>query len=330
MNEPVGLNVKFPILSVSFVLAFFLWIVVKLIAPANVRYEQVPVIPFNADNIDKSLIIEPPDKVGVEISGPEDVLADAVEDVTKRGVVAAYVDLTNAHPGDDDYPLRLTYAKQDLPYKVSLVYPTLSVNITRRLVEQFHVTTEQAGQIPQELGLITNGLTPEPSTITVNGPATAVREVKEVRALVDLSQVTGSTALPIGLEALDDKGQSVSDVTITPNTISVAVGVAPADQSETVIVDPMLGSPPVGYSVVDRWVEPNMIAVEGAPDALAKVHRIPTKPIDLKNVTSSTTLEVPLDVPADVKSYSVQKVKVHVTIEPNSVAGSAPQTVSGP
>jgi YbbR domain-containing protein len=330
MNEPVGMATKLPMMLVSLLLSFGLWMYVQVTQPANVRYVKVPVQPFNVENMPKNLIVGRLDKVYLEVSGTDDVLSTAIDDIDNKGMVTAYVDLSSAHVGVDDYPLKLSVAKRDLPYKVSCD-KTLSVNIDQKLDVKLPITVEEIGQISPGKDLAFNGATAEPSLAHVEGPINAVRAVKKLRAFLDLSMVDSSSVLLVHVEPLDDHDQAVQGVTVEPDRVGVSVAVAPAPLTSSVLVDPvMTGQPAIGYTVTDFSVEPNQLAIQGAPDVLARIRKIRTRPIVLSDLRATTSFEVPLDLPPNVKSYSVQRVRVRVTIEPKTTSGTADQSISGP
>jgi YbbR domain-containing protein len=328
MTEPAGLGVKTLSMAVSLLLALMLWAYVKSTKPLNVHYLKVPVQGFNAENMPKNLIVGRLGTAWIEVSGPEDEFDTAIDDITNKGLAAVYVDLSTAHVGTDVYPLRLTLARRDRPYKVALSDRTMSVKIEQRDQVTFPVTIEESGQISPDRNLAFNGATAKPSMVTASGAIDAVRFVKKVRALVDLSPVDSSAVLPVRLEALDERDQPVQGVTLDPDTISIAVGVAPASLTKTVLVEPVItGQQAVGYMVTEFTVEPNQVAVQGPPSLLARTSKVQTRPIAINDLRTSTSFEVPLSMEAGLKSYSVQTVKVRVNIAPKANVGGAPQTV---
>ncbi len=332
MTQPAGIGVKALFFSVSLVLATLLWGYVKGTQPLNVRYAQVPIQLLNSGGLPANLIIGSlvPDKAWIGVSGPEDILPDALNDIENRGVAAAYVDLTGAHAGTDEYPLRLA-VKRGLPYQVSLQDESMKVTIEQKDDVKLPITVEESGQIPPEKDLAFNGATPTPSIATVSGPIGLVRMVKKVRAFLDLSKVDSSANLPIKLESLDERDQPVTGVTLNPDTISLAVGVAPAPLTKSMLVEPVIsGHPAMGYTFTEYSVEPNQVAIQGPSEDLARLSKVRTRPIVINDLRATTSFEVPLDLPSNLKSYSVQRVRVRISIEPKATSGSANQPITVP
>jgi YbbR domain-containing protein len=331
LNAPVGFRTKAPVMAVSLLLSIFLWVGLQFTQPQNVRYLKVPIQPYNDEAVKGKLVIGKLDKAWVQVAGTDDLLQGAIDDIQNKGIVAVYVDLANAHVGTDDYPVHITQINQKLPYTVTLSDSTTSVTIEQKDSRDLPLTIEETGQIPADSNLMFDKASAEPAVVKVEGPSSAVRLVKKVRTFLDLSQVGSSTALPGITEALDENDQQVQSVTLTPSTVRILVALAPAAQSESVIVEPVWkGHPAMGFAVTDYSVEPNQIAVQGAPDVLARLRKVSTKPIILDGLRASTTLDVHLEMPPQVKAYSVQTVRIRIVIEPQTIPGGGTPSVSGP
>ncbi len=330
MNEAVGLRAKVPMMAASLVLSFLLWAYVQIIQPANVRYLNIPIQKFNDDESLKGFVVGKLKTASIQITGPDDVLSSAMDDINKRGMVAAYVDLSDAHPGVDNYPLHLSLARHDLKYTVTLEDLTTQVEIQRRGTRTVPIDIDPAGQ-PADKNLAYDGATASPSVVEISGAADAVRQVKSVKVILDLSQISSSESVPETPEVVDDKDQPVDGVSISPQTVRIAVGMAPAPQSETVLVSPVInGQPAVGFTVKNISVMPNQVAVQGPPEVLSKMRTVPTKAIGINGLTASAVYQVPVELPMGAKLYSAKTVKVRVTIEPVGTSSSSSRPITVP
>ena len=329
MNEPVGLKAKVPMMAASLVLSFLLWGYVQIIQPANVRYLNIPIQKFNDDSL-QGFVVGKLKTASIQITGPDDVLLNAIDDINNRGMVAAYVDLSDAHPGIDNYPLHLSLAKHDLPYTVTLEDATTQVEIQRRGTRTLPIDIDPTGQ-PADKNLVYDGASASPSVVQVSGAEEAVRQVKSVKVLLDLSTISSSGSAPGTPEVVDDKDQPVDGITVSPQTVEIAVGMAPAPQSETVLVSPVInGQPAVGFTVKNVSVMPNQVAVQGPPEVLSKIRTLSTKAMSISGLTASAVFQEPVEVPAGAKLYSAKTVKVRVTIEGQGATSSSSQPITVP
>jgi YbbR domain-containing protein len=336
MTSPVGFAAKAPVMGVSLLLSMLLWIVIQINQPPGFQYQEVNISAVNFEKYESRYLF--PKGLGsvlVRIDGPQDQLTDdsSAQKALRESKVYVYVDLNDAHPGTDRYPLNIVY-RHDSQFTFTLEKPTLEVHIDQSLIRHLPVTVDTTGQIPSFLNIVYDGATADPSSVVIQGPASAVSRVKSIRALLDLSAVTAtpSSYPEVILEPLDENDNPVpdEDLTVSPQAAKIVPSVAPAPQSETVLVEPIMnGHPAMGFSVTDFSVEPNQVAIQGSPDILAKLRKVSTKGISLDGLRASTTFDVPLELPPGVKTYSAKTIRVRVVIEPHS-GTSAPQSVSGP
>lgn len=91
---------------------------------------------------------------------------------------------------------------------------------------------------------------------------------------------------------------------------------------KVVKVKPVLvGKPARGYMVLEDQVtvEPGTVEISGTKEAVSKVHKLPTYPVDVSGLRDSVRHDVRIQSP-DVPylKLAVQKVTVHVPIKPRS------------
>ena len=319
MNEEPGIRMKAPMLVVSVCLSLLLWVYVQISQPQGTQTTFVDIGTLGADQFADHYIL--PESLGtaqVRIDGPQDQLDDAkaLDRVLKSCRLSVFVDLTGATVGNNLYPLHIQFLKSQ-GFKFTLVQKSVLVDIQRLVKRTLPVTIDPTGQIPEEFNLAYNGATSTPGTITIQGSASAVNQVKRIRVLLDLSHITDKDLFG-SPEPLDEGDRPVPSVDVTPEVVKLLASVAPASQSQTVLIQPLMkGHPALGFAVTDFSLEPNQVALQGTPEVLAKLKTITTKPINIDGLRASATFEIPLELPVGVKSYSVRSVRVHVTVEPS-------------
>jgi YbbR domain-containing protein len=153
--------------------------------------------------------------------------------------------------------------------------------------------------------------------ISVTGPASAVEQVVSAEVRLYLSDERDPVTRNLRLYPVDGEGNTISGVTITPETISVTVDVQPREDFREVFVTPnIVGEPASGYVIYRIDYEPQTILVSGRPTALEQIPgTIATAPIDLTGQTSSFSRTVSVQLPEDVFLPTEQNVTVSVEID---------------
>jgi len=332
MTEPVGLVTKLSMMLVSLLLSFGLWMYVQYTQPEGWGTKDVPIAAVNTESESSRYVFPDLGYAAVRVDGPQDQLKDeaSINKVLKDNRVTAWIDFTGAQPGVHNYPIRLSWL-HDSAFTFSLIKNIMAVDIEPRLMRRLPVSIDATGEIPRELNLSYDGASADPNVVLIDGPTTAVRRVKRVRAFLDLGTVGEGGTTEVSLDTLDENDQPVTGVTVSPQAVTIKPKVAPAAQSTTVFVEPIFqGHPAIGYAMTDYSVEPTEIALQGPPELLANLRRVSTKPISLDGLRSTTTFEEALQVPPGTKSYSTQSVKVIVTVEPSKSSPVANPSVAGP
>ncbi|MCS7301296.1 MAG: CdaR family protein [Fimbriimonadales bacterium] len=234
---------------------------------------------------------------------------------TRADQIRAYVDLRNARPGENRLPLRLEYpADWRDALTVTAERPVARVALEPRLSRQFPVRVNLTGA--PELKEVLAEAIPEPSSIRVSGAASQVRRVRAVQVNFDLTGLQGDLELELAPTPLDDNGEPVLNVQLTPAEVRLKVRLIPQPTSKTVPISPRLEDlPPFPYRVIWFSVEPVTVQLRGSPTRLAQINVIETAPISLRNKTRDAEIRVPLKAPAGVQIVNAQEATVRVRIQ---------------
>jgi YbbR domain-containing protein len=242
----------------------------------------------------------------------------SVMDLLKVDEINVWADLSGLGPGTHTVELRPEIARQARIVDIS--------------PSQVRVTLEERAQRQVPLhAVITHdpplGFTysaPEFSGVTLNqvlvsGPASKVDQVAAVNVEIDLTQQRNPYEGDLKAVAVTAEGTVVSDVTLEPGTVHVAVSISRRDDVQEVRIRPnLIGEVPDGYVLSAVTIDPQAALVSGTPDALAVLpDLLDTNPIDLNNKTASfeQTVSVPLD---DTSLVLLTAQTVTVSVEINA------------
>ena len=230
--------------------------------------------------------------------------AQTVASSRRSDDVIVRADLRGLGPGTHIVPLEVTVASSQTEEQLRLVAQTQPAQITveLELKESFQKPVEIViSEIPP-VGYTNDMPVPDIFQVLVSGASSVVSEVVSVRGLLDLSNDRNPIESDIRLYAIDADGNRVEDVTIEPQTASVAVNITRRDDVKQVSVRPniLVGTQPEGYTLSTFSYEPQTIFIGGAPEQLEVLEdTFLTIPISLQDRTSDFEVVVPVQLPDD-------------------------------
>lgn len=234
---------------------------------------------------------------------------------TRAEQIRVAVDLSRAKPGENRLSLRVDYpADWRDRLTVEPERPTARVVMEPRLSRQFPVRVNLTG-VPDLQEVLAEAI-PEPSSVRITGAASQVRRVRTVQINFDMTGLQGDLEIETAPTPLDEKGEPVMNVQMTPAEVRLKVRLIPQPTSKTVPVSPRLDDlPPFPYRVIWFSVEPVSVQLRGSPARLALINVIETAPISLRNKTADAEIRIPLKAPAGVEILGTREVTVRVRIQ---------------
>ena len=280
-----GNNMTAKILAL--VLAAILWIYVM--NEQNPPIETTFTVPLEVRNLSEGLLLmDNPDTVRIKVRGPRSLVAGVIPQDLK-----AYIDMRGLKEG------RYTQ-------KVYSIAPSsievLEIN-PDKLVLRAEIPEQR--QIPVEIritgsnlgGAVAAKATASVATAKVEGPRNMVDAVDKVIAVIDLTGKNADFTATVPLQPLNRDGKAAEGVTISPETVSITVGLERGPNQKQVDVRTTVhGELPAGASLKSVTTEPNKIQVSGNPELLKTVEFVYTEPVNLAGITQTTTKEVKLQL----------------------------------
>jgi YbbR domain-containing protein len=235
--------------------------------------------------------------VQVRLAAPRDVFSQL-----RASQLRAYVDVKGAGPGQASFPVEVP-----APDPLVRVSDPVPARVTVRLEELARKTVPVRATLDGSppFGYRPGRATLNPSTITISGPTSFVRQVESATVDVRLEGVTTDVNVMLPPLLLDGQGERVAGnapgAEITPASVQAQVPITQQVSYKEVGVRPVVrGSVPPGYWVQSVSVDPAVVTAIAEPRVLGTVDAIDTDPIDLTGVATSFTRPVALQVPGDI------------------------------
>ena len=152
--------------------------------------------------------------------------------------------------------------------------------------------------------------------VVIKGAEHQLKEVVEVKALVDLNNLTANTAgtytiKDVPLKAYTKDGEVV-DVEIVPETIDVEVQIASPSKELPIKLVPV-GDVASGYAISSMTSSETKVTVYGDSETLNNLKSIPVN-VDVSGLKEGKTYKLQLEKPVGVKSLSINNITVTVGI----------------
>jgi len=168
-----------------------------------------------------------------------------------------------------------------------------------------------------------------PATVTVEGPASAVKAVQNVVVSLNVAGRRGSVDQNLPLRALDAAGKPVTGVTITPNAVRTELRIEQRENyREVAVLARTVGQPARGYYVSSITISPATVTVVGPPSVIATMPGLVSirGEIDVTGATRLIAQRAELDLPEGVSVYTSGNSgsrEVLVTVDIDAFMGGA-------
>jgi len=300
-------------LILALVLAVVVWI--SAVTAANPNIEQTRSVSLDLVGLDPDMLVvgSVPTQVRVTLEAPSSVM-DSMS--ASENAVQAWVDISGSEPGTQDLEVQVQINPSYRPVRRSSVIPEfVSITLEPLLTRTYPINLEVTGE--PAVGYQKGRLSSEPSSVTISGAASLVTQIEEVNASMDISGATETIDRDIALVAVDQNGEPVSGVTITPLDVSVIQPIFLQGGYRNVIVRVVTtGQPANGYKLTNITVSPlNMVVFSSDPQLVNDLPGyVETEPVDLTDAVDDIDTYVVINLPEGVTMVGEQFVLVQVSI----------------
>ncbi|RME80751.1 MAG: hypothetical protein D6775_15405 [Caldilineae bacterium] len=297
----------------AFLLALVVWVVsvqqenpfeTQIINRVNVTIRNLPEDLVFAEG---SVNLSP---VDVRVRAPRNVL----QTLATRDMIA-YVDLSEAEPGRQEFPVRVESQVSEV--EIMDVFPdAVIIRLERKAEKAIPVSVRISDSPP--FGYIAGTPVVTPPEVTVRGAESQVNNVAEAEVSLRLLDARSDVQVTEFVTLRDQNGATLSGLSVEPRTVSVLV---PVEQQQGFDEKPVLprleGQPAANHVITGVSVEPATVTLFGDPDALASMDPfVETIPINIDGATEDIEERVPIIVPESVSVISAQAVTVHIGVQP--------------
>ncbi len=306
---------------ISLVLAFVLWfLVVQIYDPKDDQdMGNIRVTLINTELLERENkvyeILDNTDTVRVTAYAPKSVFTQLrSSDITAEADVSRLTDINTV-------PITLTSSNKNV---ISLEgsHDVLRLNVEEKASKYVTLMSSTVGNVAE--GYVVSGLTPDQNRIEVSGPKSAVEQVKNAGAVIDVTDATTNLTANVDIMLYDREGNVVERTNLVKNVDYVRMSVEVLAVKEVPVELAVTGQPAEGFmatGAVDCDVE--TVRIAGSSYNLSKVGAltVPMEELDItganENVVRTIDLRefLPENIKFADKSFS-GKATATVYIEP--------------
>jgi YbbR domain-containing protein len=231
-------------------------------------------------------------------------------------IVRAILDVSGLSAGEHTVELQIQVDARPVQ-KVSVLPRTITFTFEPLITKTLDVDLRVSGEAA--VGYQVGESSLEPLRVIVSGAQSQVQKVTRARVSVDLNRLRENFDQLIKVEALDEQGQPVNGVSISPETVHVILPITQQGGYRDVAVKvTTLGRVASGYRLTDISVSPPVVTIYSDDPAL--VNSLPgvleTQPLDLQNAQEDIATRLKLSLPPGISVIGDQTVLVQAGVSP--------------
>ncbi|MCL4271412.1 MAG: hypothetical protein KJZ72_17775 [Anaerolineales bacterium] len=299
----------------AFALAVAVWIsAVTSADPDETRTLPSPV-PVQIVGQASNLVLNSdiPKEVSVTLRAPRSVWSLIEDDPS---LVRAILDLSSMSSGEHVVELQIQIDPRPIQI-VSVTPRTITFTLEPLTTKSFDVDLSLSGEAA--VGYQVGEAALEPVEVVVAGAQSQVQKVTRARIALDLNGIRENFDQTLEVEVLDDQGEIVEGVTVSPATIRVTLPVSQQGGYRDVAVKvTIVGRVASGYRLTDLSVFPPVVTVYSTdPDLVSNLPGVvETQPLDLQNAQDDINTRLSLNLPPGVSIIGEQTVLVQAGVSP--------------
>ncbi len=251
-----------------------------------------------------------PEKVDVTLIGKkvEMYLAKQVS----TGIVS--VDISNLKEGTHKVTLNYESGLNSVSY--SLDPSTVNITIYPKVSAVKTATIDTINKETLDTKLSIENVSIDKTEIVIKGSEKTIREVANVRALVDINKLVDPevgvvTLQDIPIIAYDGNGK-VIDVEMVPSKVTATINVSSPKKEVPIKVIPV-GEVQFGKAIGAISTNETKITLYGSEEKLANIEYLPVE-IDVTKMSSNKDFNVALTAPEGIRAMSLKNLKVSISL----------------
>lgn len=309
-------------LLLAFLLALVVWVTAVLSTDPNEERLYPAPIAIEHVGLDPGLLLVEvtPSHAQVSMIAPRSVWSQLQ---ANPNLVRIWVDLSGLGAGEHLVQLH-TQVSLAKPVRIMNTEPAEARVVLEPLSSRSFPVIAQVNGDPA-VGYRRGTAAVSPAFVTVSGPQSAVSQVVEVRAQMDVTGASDTVERVLPVQAYDGNGGIVTTVDISPSSVSVSQPVTLLGGYRNVVVKVVTtGDVAQGYWLTNISVSPPNVTVFSVNPQ--QVNALPgfveTNPLDLTGLQDDTDIRATLHLPEGVSLAGEESVLVRLSIA--ALDGSLP------
>lgn len=290
---------------VALICATILWLYVM--NEQNPPKESSYTVPLEIRNVAQDVVVmKKPEFVRVKVRAPRTVIAAVEVKDIKPSVDASTL-------AEGQHLLSVQVALPPSVEFIEVVPEQAGIEIEALLQQTMSVALHLSGA--PAIGQVVGEPSAEPKQVRIQGPRSLVNKVNAVLAIVDIAGKDQDVSGTVAVKAVDKEGRTVSNVTVSPATVTVKAPISPLPDHKQVTVKPVTyGNLVNGFTLSQLKVVPDTVKLQGDPLLLERIDFVYTEPVNVTGLDSSLIKPMPLQLQAGVTATpNTVEVTVEVT-----------------
>lgn len=274
---------------------------------AEVLYDQKVEAIYNTE----TYVVEGlPEKVDVTLIGKK------IEMYLAKQLSTGYVtvDISNLKEGTHKVTLNYESNINTIDYKLDP--STVNINIYPKVSTTKTAIIDTINKETLDTKLSVSKVIIDKTEIIIKGAEHTIKEVANVRALVDIQKLVDPEAGVMTLEdvpliAYDTNGKVV-DVEMVPSKVTATINIESPHKEIPIKIIPV-GEVQFGKAISSITSSESKVTIYGSQEVIDKIEYLPIE-VDVKELSSNKEFNVSLVAPEGVRELSVKNTKINITL----------------
>lgn len=316
LRDIVRRNLGYKVMSIVLAIIFWMWIIITT-NPDMLGQNSLPVTLTTKNQASNIAVISTIPSITVSLND-----ASQSNDISN---IVFYVDLTGAVAGEHTYEVEINNPgnisiKNYSPKKVTLTLDSVKDKI---VMIQPNIIGEPAA------GYEAGTLILSPEVVNIRGPESILKNMSNVNVDVDITGLTESKRISLGVFSNSKEGFSASDPTFQslkfyPDTVEVIIPIYEKGTASKLVPLSVgtIGTPAEGVEVRQVAPIPSQVKLVGSEQALKGIASVNIGTVDIAGISESKQFDISLNtitLPDGVTFSQGTKISVTVSVVPKVI-----------
>lgn len=224
------------------------------------------------------------------------------------------VDISNLKEGTHKVTLNYESNLESIDYKLDP--STVNINIYPKVSTTKTATIDTINKESLDTKLSVSKVTIDKTEIIIKGAEHTIKEVANVRALVDIQKLVDPEAGVMTLEdvpliAYDTNGKVV-DVEMVPSKVTATINVDSPHKEVPIKVIPV-GEVQFGKAISSITSSQSKVTIYGSSSVIEKIEYLPIE-VDVEELNTNKEFNVSLVAPEGIRELSIKNTKINITL----------------